>query len=208
MAFGAVIFVAVTYAIFSYWDISDGNKWSTLFSFTSTFGILATIFVYYMQKKSDDKKQKTKDNIIKRNIKSTIEEKKDTINDINEFISSSFHGENISFKVERSIKLPVALISLTHDNGLFQYKSIRISNNELLKEAMSNRYMASDEVAQSIEELCQIVNQLDKHVSMVIIDKLSREDFPNRIKIKLLTGFRDNISPSYLSKLDEIMQRI
>ncbi|QKJ47960.1 hypothetical protein G9394_03405 [Proteus vulgaris] len=70
------IFVAITYAIFFYWNIDDNNKWSTFFSFTSTFGILATIFVYYMQKESDDKKQKTRDDIIKRNIKSIIKEKK------------------------------------------------------------------------------------------------------------------------------------
>ncbi|HGN1344130.1 TPA: hypothetical protein ACKRMM_005972 [Pseudomonas aeruginosa] len=46
---GVAIFVAITYAIFSYWNIEDGNKWSTFFSFTSTFGILATIGVYLVQ---------------------------------------------------------------------------------------------------------------------------------------------------------------
>ncbi|TPX00440.1 hypothetical protein FKN07_00345 [Proteus mirabilis] len=55
-----IVLMVVTFAIFFYWNIDDNNKWSTFFSFTSTFGILATIFVYYMQKESDDKKQKTK----------------------------------------------------------------------------------------------------------------------------------------------------
>ncbi|SUC14457.1 Uncharacterised protein [Proteus vulgaris] len=202
------VFFLVTYAIFFYWNIDDNNKWSTFFSFTSTFGILATIFVYYMQKESDDKKQKARDDIIKRNIKSIIKEKKDTINDINEFINSSFQEEIISFKVEYSVKLPIALISLIENNELFQYKIIRISNNELLKEAISNRYKVSDEIAQSVEELKKIIYHLDRHVSMAIIDKLSREEIHNRNKIKILIDFRDRISLDYLSKLDEIMKRI
>ncbi len=203
-----IVLMVVTFAIFFYWNIDDNNKWSTFFSFTSTFGILATIFVYYMQKESDDKKQKTKDDIIKRNIKSIIKEKKDTINDINEFIDSSFQKEIISFKVEYSEKFPIALISLIENNELFQYKIIRISNNELLKEAISNRYKVSDEIAQSVEELKQIIYHFDKHVSMAIIDKLSRENITNRTKIEILTYFKDVISSDYLSKLDEIMERI
>ncbi len=49
------IFVAITCAIFFYWNIGDENKWSTFFSFTSTFGILATINVYFWQKKDLNK---------------------------------------------------------------------------------------------------------------------------------------------------------
>lgn len=51
------IFVAITYAIFFYWNIDDNNKWSTFFGFTSTFGILATITVYFWQRNDDLKKQ-------------------------------------------------------------------------------------------------------------------------------------------------------
>lgn len=58
MAFGVAIFIAVTYAIFSYWDIGDGNKWSTFFSFISAFGIFATIGVYLLQRKDNEKTEK------------------------------------------------------------------------------------------------------------------------------------------------------
>ncbi|WP_109391296.1 hypothetical protein ACLIX2_09200 [Proteus cibi] len=55
-----VIFIAITYAIFFYWNIGDENKWSTFFSFTSTFGIVTTIIVYFLQK--NDKKKELKQN--------------------------------------------------------------------------------------------------------------------------------------------------
>ncbi|MBQ0684593.1 hypothetical protein J7315_00665 [Providencia rettgeri] len=50
-----VIFMSITYAIFCYWNIDDNNKWGTFFSFTSAFGILATIGVYFWQR-NDAKK--------------------------------------------------------------------------------------------------------------------------------------------------------
>ncbi|MEY0116646.1 hypothetical protein AB7W24_20640 [Providencia rettgeri] len=50
-----VIFTSITYAIFCYWNIDDNNKWGTFFSFTSAFGILATIGVYFWQR-NDAKK--------------------------------------------------------------------------------------------------------------------------------------------------------
>ncbi|MGF7480297.1 hypothetical protein [Providencia sp. SP181] len=51
IALGVAIFFAITYAIFFYWNIDNNNKWSTFFSFTSTFGIVATITIYFLQKK-------------------------------------------------------------------------------------------------------------------------------------------------------------
>lgn len=99
-------------------------------------------------------------------------------------------------------------MSLVCGNILFQYKPIRVSSNELLKEVMSTCYIASNKIAQSIEELNRIIFQFDKYVSIVIIDKLSRNEFPNRVKIKILEDFRDSISHRYISRLDEIAQRI
>ncbi|ATF53846.1 MULTISPECIES: hypothetical protein [Enterobacterales] len=54
------VFICVTLAIFFYWNIDDGSKWSTFFGFTSTFGITATIWVYFRQlstKKEDEKRE-------------------------------------------------------------------------------------------------------------------------------------------------------
>ncbi|MEQ5126449.1 hypothetical protein ABN225_06560 [Providencia alcalifaciens] len=56
-----IVFFGITYAIFFYWNIEENNKWSTFFSFTSTFGILATIIVYIWQR-SD--KQRDNERII------------------------------------------------------------------------------------------------------------------------------------------------
>ncbi len=57
-----IVLMVVTFAIFFYWNIDDNNKWSTFFSFMSTFGIVATITVYSLQKKhvenSEKKRQK------------------------------------------------------------------------------------------------------------------------------------------------------
>ncbi|MFH6839055.1 MULTISPECIES: hypothetical protein [Providencia] len=67
IALGVAIFFAITYAIFFYWNIDNNNKWSTFFSFTSTFGIVATIVVYWLGKADLDKKEKRSNKI---NLKS------------------------------------------------------------------------------------------------------------------------------------------
>ncbi|MBJ2110750.1 hypothetical protein [Proteus terrae] len=78
ITFCFAIFVAITYAIFSYWNIGDENKWSTFFSFTSTFGILATINVYFWQKKDKDREKIEKKNseikLIKKLVNYAIDE--------------------------------------------------------------------------------------------------------------------------------------
>ncbi|MCR4178826.1 hypothetical protein AB7W14_11385 [Providencia rettgeri] len=58
IALGVAIFFAITYAIFFYLNIDNNNKWSTFFSFTSTFGIVATICVYWWQKKDSENSEK------------------------------------------------------------------------------------------------------------------------------------------------------
>lgn len=83
------IFVGVTYSIFFYLDIDKNNSWSTFFSFTSTFGILATIGVYLWQKNDDKKRQCEYEKnlfliikiIIKEHIK-TLEKYKDSFEKI------------------------------------------------------------------------------------------------------------------------------
>ncbi|EOL5891976.1 hypothetical protein VU602_02785 [Providencia stuartii] len=67
IALGIAIFFAITYAIFFYWNIDNNNKWSAFFSFTSTFGIVATIVVYCLGKSDLDKKEKRSNKI---NLKS------------------------------------------------------------------------------------------------------------------------------------------
>ncbi|MTC11954.1 hypothetical protein GKR60_09055, partial [Providencia stuartii] len=58
IAFGVAIFVAITYAIFFYWNIDNNNKWSTFFSFISAFSIFATIGVYLLQRKDNKNAEK------------------------------------------------------------------------------------------------------------------------------------------------------
>lgn len=73
-----IIFIGVTFPIFFYWNIEDSNRWSTFFSFTSTFGIVATVIVYFLQK-NDIEKIKTQEKIkkidtIKKYIRYAIKE--------------------------------------------------------------------------------------------------------------------------------------
>ncbi|EEI47916.1 MAG TPA: hypothetical protein DIS95_01200 [Proteus vulgaris] len=58
IALGVAIFVAITYAIFFYWNIDNNNKWSTFFSFISAFSIFATIGVYLLQRKDNKNAEK------------------------------------------------------------------------------------------------------------------------------------------------------
>lgn len=73
-----IIFIGVAFPIFFYWNIEDSNRWSTFFSFTSTFGIVATVIVYFLQK-NDIEKIKTQEKIkkidtIKKYIRYAIKE--------------------------------------------------------------------------------------------------------------------------------------
>lgn len=73
-----IIFIGVAFPIFFYWNIEDSNRWSTFFSFTSTFGIVATVSVYFLQK-NDIEKIKTQEKIkkidtIKKYIRYAIKE--------------------------------------------------------------------------------------------------------------------------------------
>ncbi|MBG3060238.1 hypothetical protein I4625_12860 [Proteus mirabilis] len=85
------IFVAITYAIFFYWNIDDNNKWSTLFSFMSTFGIVATITVYSLQKKhseSSEKKRQKEISISYLNIFTKYSDELKTI--VNQLVNLSY----------------------------------------------------------------------------------------------------------------------
>ncbi|WIV89772.1 hypothetical protein [Proteus appendicitidis] len=44
-----VLFIIISISIFFIWDIDSGSRWGTFFSFTSTFSILATIYIYKTQ---------------------------------------------------------------------------------------------------------------------------------------------------------------
>lgn len=59
--FLAIVIIAIgfgAYATFSYWDISDGNKWSTFFSYISSLSLLATACIYLFQKADEAQKVK------------------------------------------------------------------------------------------------------------------------------------------------------
>lgn len=78
LCFLLIIFIGSTYAIFYYWNIDESNRWSTFFSFTSTFGIFATIIIYRKQKKDNEntKEKETQDEIriIKKSVNYALNE--------------------------------------------------------------------------------------------------------------------------------------
>ncbi|EOJ8666749.1 hypothetical protein AB7250_18800 [Providencia stuartii] len=59
--FLAIVIIAIgfgAYATFSYWNISDGNKWSTFFSYISSLSLFVTACIYLFQKADEAQKVK------------------------------------------------------------------------------------------------------------------------------------------------------
>ncbi|ROR52346.1 UNVERIFIED_ORG: hypothetical protein EC838_2802 [Providencia alcalifaciens] len=118
-----VIFTSITYAIFCYWNIDDNNKWGTFFSFTSAFGILATIGVYFWQRNDAKKLAREVEKSILKMIISECERVKSELN----------HAESVFSKLEKRNSVNIT----SKNNGdIFLITSVNEnmrSNNNYLK---------------------------------------------------------------------------
>ncbi|MEX9770827.1 hypothetical protein WEU31_14000 [Morganella morganii] len=61
ISFGSITFIVITYCIFFYCEVGDNNKWSTFFSFISTFSIFVAIIAFlndmHLRKKEENEKK-------------------------------------------------------------------------------------------------------------------------------------------------------
>lgn len=161
VAIFVAIFVAITYAIFFYWDIDNNNKWSTFFSFTSTFGIIATIVVYYLQTLSDRKKinniknslgfilepvLKDIDNLIK--LKNENTEKEIMITSLSTGILIHRGKSGLGFTINK----------FTHINDIDIYHSVLVGNDATKSNAISV-------IKEHLEKYNDVVDEIMEHVS-------------------------------------------
>lgn len=186
-------------------------KLSNIFSFISSISIISTVVIYKLQKKEDNKKQKIKDDIVKRIILNTIEQRNNTIRSIIEFSEDidTFKKQTTTTSL-KSVKINEStanLIACSYDNKVL-LKPIIMYNSDGMKEAMYNRYAISDEMALITEETNQLINEIDKFISIRIIDHLSRDDFPSNIKFSNLSETKKGGRYDYHTKLNKLHERI
>ncbi|HCD1112223.1 TPA: hypothetical protein JD712_RS02405 [Proteus mirabilis] len=184
---------------------------STIFTIISSLGIVATISVYFWQKKSDDKKQKIKNDIVKRILLNIIKQRTKTMSSIVEFSEDvNILKEQITITSLNAVKINEStanLIAYSDCNEVLLNPVIMYSNEEM-KEAMSKRYTTSDEVVLITEEVNQVINEIDKFISIKIIDHLSRENFHFKIKYNRLSETKKGGRFDYITELNELHERV
>lgn len=194
LAFIIIILLLIFFFGFSfiyYSNISLDSKISSFFGFTSTFGILATIFVYHMQKKSDDKKQKNRDEIIKRYIISDINENLKTVLDIKNFIGSEYYPHFNKVEIERCKDLGYMISAKDNHGDLIFINIIRVNNGNSIREAMKIRHLASDEVTKLAEEVDSLSSVFSDGIHK-LATKVSRKSSLNESsKLYLINKFHD-----------------
>ncbi|MEQ5135681.1 hypothetical protein [Providencia alcalifaciens] len=189
IALGVAIFVAITYAIFFYWNIDNNNKWSTFFSFTSTFGIIATIVVYYLQTLSDRKKINNIKNSLGFILDPVLKDISNLIKLKNENTEKEIMVTSLSAGIlihRGQSGLGFTINKFTRINDIDIYHSVLVGNDATKSNAISA-------IKEHLEKYNDIVDEIMEHVSQgngylyeksFIIEKLkSRLDI---IKILIL----------------------
>ncbi|HGN0426510.1 TPA: hypothetical protein ACKRKQ_000470 [Proteus mirabilis] len=186
---------------------------STIFTIISSLGIVATISVYFWQKKSDDKKQKIKNDIVKRILLNIIKQRTNTMSSIVEFSEDvNILKEQITITSLGAVKINESTADLIacndSDSDKVLVNPIIMYSNHEIKEAMSQRYIMSDEMALIIEETNQLINEIDKFISIQIIDHFSRDDLLLDIKSSTLSETKKGGRFDYTTKLNELHERV
>lgn len=202
----AIVFIVATFAIFFYLDISEGNNWSTFFSFTSTFGIIATIGVYLLQKHHNKKNERKIRNAYLNaindeinninNIKDKISEIKQTIKDreIEEFyIRNKFDFYTFVFKINDE-KKPIKVIIKWDD-------VIKSRIHELRQNSINvdiNLYLSSTKLVNSVDNFHRRIN----HVFLKYNKKSPRKNIITKPDMKdMMNCFLFTKNDSYLDEL-------
>ncbi|WP_404460782.1 hypothetical protein [Providencia rettgeri] len=172
------IFFWATYAIFFYWSIDDNNKWSTFFSFTSTFGIIFTIIIYILQKNDNDAREKNEINKKSTALHLLIT---DTITNftisLNSAIVEFHHGtteeglrhiDDIDTNIIASCLYDASKVNVVMFNyiaelnfALRQYK--KAIKNDIGKNNNTSTELARVRCQQAIDEINEICNAITSH---------------------------------------------
>ncbi|HHO0367450.1 TPA: hypothetical protein ACRR5U_001171 [Morganella morganii] len=196
------------YSFIYYSDIDLASKISSGFSFVSSLSIFVTIIIYFMQKKSDDEKQRTRDEIVKRNLNIALSSHKTTILNILKFIEDDFEENYKSIMTEKGKYNSLALIALGVDNQVIQYQSVHVVHGEFIKESMKERHSCSSTTAQLVEEINHFSRKFTKFINFAVIDKLSRDNFPIRTKINIIKNFKESEANRFMSEITRLRDRI
>ncbi|MGF7537112.1 hypothetical protein WOB53_02870 [Providencia rettgeri] len=177
LAVGVAIFTAVTFAIFYYWDIDNNNKWSTFFSFTSTFGIAATIGIYYSQKNDENKKTENIKNSLFFNLDPIIK----GIDDLLELINDN--GESNIYLYSTRGKLTVCRETTGAGFNIEKYNQI----NEL--DIYHSKLLSIDFVAaQAVIALKEQLKKYNNSIDSLMLEAEKNKELPIKKSI-LLTSF-------------------
>lgn len=205
---GVILLSLGVYCFIYYSEMDFTGKISSGFSFLSSLGIFATIGVYLHQKKRDKEKQKEKDDIISRNIESTIKDHLTAIENIVCFYRSNLADDIFGYRVEVWGDGVRAVYSLGVDGILLNCCLVNINDGRLIKESMLNRYIASSKIVRVIEETNYIHNLTCTYIINGLIDKLSRDNFPCHLKKSILKTFCDEISNNLINKINGIKKQL
>ncbi|HEQ1856701.1 TPA: hypothetical protein VEO38_000196 [Providencia alcalifaciens] len=177
-----VIFIGMTLAIFFYFKIDDNNKWSTFFSFTSTFGIIATIWVYRSQKKESKKSDLDKINSIC-SLLLTVIGKNTNFNRLNK---DAVGGVKL-YLSHCNIHSPISendicyIVTKDHVNYQNIYKLTNKNMNELLFETSRLDMFLFEKIGDYID----IVNITNMKIRNALFSNRTPEDIANNIKESL-----------------------
>ncbi len=181
---------------------------STVFAFLSALALFATIVVYFWQKNDSLKMQKERDDIVKRSLSAALNSHETTILNIMDFAIDDFETKYKKIMIEQGKHISCAFIALDCTDELIQYQPVHIEHGGFINESMRERHSCSSSTAQLVEEINYFTEELTKFIKNVVIDKLSNDKFPIRMKLIIIKDFSNKKGKYFLNEINKLKKRI
>ncbi|BDR97079.1 hypothetical protein NUITMVP1_09880 [Proteus mirabilis] len=148
--------------------------------------------------------QKERDDIVKRSLSAALNSHETTILNIMDFAIDDFETKYKKIMIEQGKHISCAFIALDCTDELIQYQPVHIEHGGFINESMRERHSCSSSTAQLVEEINYFTEGLTKFIKNVVIDKLSNDKFPIRMKLIIIKDFSNKKGKYFLNEINKL----